>query len=295
MPEHTSHPDASPGPDRGHPGPIVSLAEVRAALAGVRGHAESDTVVPLLRRTLPGFWATIAAEYRVRNRVVDKALGAGIRRFVVFSPDLAPLRLAHELLPAGAGWRVLYLLDDAETAVRTRIVTTCSLDPDVAWLSATPGIEQCLRSAQGIGALALDEPVCVLASTALQHTRDPHALLAGLWNVLPPGSWVMASQVPPTPDTPAGTGLPAACAVFEHHTRTPLILRTAPEFDALFHHPHTWDTTIFGRAETARAPRHGPPLSTTDSSLALITRVAVRPVRTPSHGLVPAYRSTRTS
>lgn len=295
MPDHASHPDAPVAPDRGHPGPIVSLAEVRAALAGVRGHAESDVVASVLRRCRPGFQATIAAEYHIRNRVIDRALRAGIDQFVVLGADLPPLRLVHELT-AGTGCPVLYLLDDREIAVRTRIVTTCGLDADVDWLSATPGIEQCLRSAHGIGAIDLGEPICVLASTALQHTRDPHALLDGLWDVLPPGSWVMVSQVLPlVSDTPQGPGLPSACAVFEGHTRTPLILRTASEFDDLFRHPHPWDLTTAGRAQIRRTQDHGPPLSTTDSPSALITRVAVRPPRTRPHGLVPAHRSTPTS
>ncbi|WP_410646362.1 SAM-dependent methyltransferase [Amycolatopsis sp. cmx-4-54] len=240
--------------------------------------------------------ATIATEYRVRNHVIVRALRAGIRQFVALSPDLPPLRLAHELLPAGAGCRALYLLDDNEPAVWTRIVTTHSLTPDVAWLSSTPGIEQCLRTGHGIGAINLNRPLCVLGSTALRHTHDPHALLAGLWNILPSGSRVAVNQVLPlASDTPAETGHPPACNVFQRHTRTPLILRTAPELDALFMSPHPWDLTAAGPAQTHDTHDRGSSPSTADSSSALITRVAVRPPRTRPHGLVSAYRSTPTS
>ncbi|AUI58994.1 hypothetical protein BKN51_12750 [Amycolatopsis sp. BJA-103] len=280
----------------GHAWPIVSLAEARVALAGDCQHAESNAVASVLRCRRPGFWATIAAEYRIRNRVIARALQAGIGQFVALRPDLPPLRLVHELLPPGRGCRTLYLLDENEPAVRTRIVTTYSLTLDVAWLSSTPGIEQCLRTAHGIDAITLTEPVCVLGSTALQHTRDPQALLDGLWNVLPPGSWIAVHQaLPLTSDTPTEAGHPPACAVFERHTRAPLILRTATELDALFEHPHPWDLATAGRAQNLGTQDHGPPLSTTDPSSALITRVAVRPPRTRSRGPVPAHRSTPTS
>ncbi|MFI7121921.1 SAM-dependent methyltransferase [Amycolatopsis sp. NPDC049868] len=296
MPDHSSHAATPAAPVCGRPTPIVSLAEARVALAGVRGHAESDAVASILRSCRPGLEATIAAEYRVRNQVIVSALRAGIRQFVALSPDLPPLRLAHELLQAGTGCRVLYLLDDNERAVRTRLVTTHSLTRDVTWLSSTPGIEQCLRMGHGIGAINLNRPLCVVGSTALQHSRDPLALLAGLWNILPSGSWVAVNQVLPlASDTPTETGHPPACAVFLRHTRTPLILRTAPELDALFMSPYPWDLTAAVPSQIRDTQDRRSSLSTLDSSSTLITRVAVRPPRTRPHGLVPAYRSTPTS
>ncbi|OXM50318.1 hypothetical protein CFP71_28220 [Amycolatopsis thailandensis] len=296
MPDHTSHPDAPAIPDSGHAWPIVSLAELRVALAGVCQHAEPAAVASAIRGCRPGFDRTIEAEYRARNRVIDWAAGAGIRQFVALRPDLPPLRMVHEVLPPGQGYRVSYLLDDNEPAVRTRIVTTYRLTSGVDWLSSTPGIEQCLRMAHGIRAITLTRPVCVLASTALQHTHDPHTLLNGLWNVLPPGSWVAVNQVLPlASDTPLEPGDPPACPVFERHTRTPLILRTATELDALFGHPHHWDLTTAGPAQLLDTRHHPPPLSTTDSPSALITRIAVRPPRTRSHELMPGTQEHTTS
>ncbi len=289
MPDHSSHTDtaAVSGPDS--PQWLVTLTGVRAALGGLRDDAGANEAARRIRSRMPGFELTVPAEYRGRNRVITDALDAGIEQFVVFFPDRPPLIPAHEELPAAAGCRVLYLLDDAERAVRSWIVTAYRDDPNLHWVSPYPDLERCLRAADVAGDITLDRPICVLLSAALQHTHDPHTLVSGLWNVLPAGSWVYVSQVSPPPTRAAEAGTMSVEKEFELCTQTPLVLRSASELEQLFTVPHAWDLLHFGGAETHDPADGDSQPSMVDTAVELLTLVARRPARTrhaQRHGTV---------
>ncbi len=280
MPDQPCHPDIPTAPGADGPHWIVTRAGVRAAFGGLRDDIGADAAVSRLRHCLPGIEATIAAEYRERNRVIRRALEDGLRQFVVFYPDRPPLRPAHERLPAGAGCRVLYVLDDREAAVRSWLVSSCRGNSDVAWLPDYPDIERCLRAADVAGDITPSEPVCVLIGAAIQHTRTPETMLSGLWNVISAGSWVWVSQVSPPRTAASGPRRLPVEAEFEMCTQSPLVLRTAAELERLFVDPCEWDFLHFGGIETQTPSGDGPSPSTVQPVPEMLTLLARRPART---------------
>ncbi|OLZ50312.1 SAM-dependent methyltransferase [Amycolatopsis keratiniphila] len=282
MSDHPRHPGTTLASGLGDPHWIVTRARVRAALAGRPGDFGALAAAERIRACMPTIAAAIAAEHDVRDRVLAQAHAAGIDQYVVLDPDLPPWTPAHQQLPTGSGCRVLYLLDDDEPAVRSWIVTTCQDDPNIRWRSSYPDIAACLRVADLTGDITLTEPVCVLLSPALQHTHEPHALLAGLWNLLPADSWVSVTQLSPGEPTPvADTERSPGEIEFRNSTRSPLVLRSASELLRLFTEPHRWDITrcsgVEILAENPAPPVDGPPLSATHLVSELLTLIARRP------------------
>ncbi|MGY6658658.1 SAM-dependent methyltransferase [Amycolatopsis sp. TRM77291] len=281
MPEHPRDPDTAAVSALDGPQWIVTRAGVRAALGGRWDDLGALSAAWRLRACMPGIEATIAAEYEFRDQLADQAHRAGgLRQFVVVDPDLPPWRPVHEALPADAGCRVLYLVDDIERAVRTWLLTICQDLPRVDCTSSYPDIEMCLRTAALNRDITLDEPICVLLSPALQHTRDPEVVLSQLWNVLPAGSWVAVTQISsPAPATGAGRpALPVEIA-FTSCLDSPLVLRGAAELEQLFTVPHAWELLRFGGVECLSARGAGPALPAGRASPQLLTVVARRPPR----------------
>ncbi|MFC9249938.1 SAM-dependent methyltransferase [Amycolatopsis thailandensis] len=282
MSEHPSTPGTTLVSDLGDPQWITTRARVRAAFGGGLGDPSAHAAADRIRACMPTNDAAIEAEHDARDRALAQAYEAGIRNYVVLDPDLPPWTPMHQQLPAGSGCRVLYLLDDDEPAVRSWIVATCQGDTNVRWRSSYPDIASCLRVASLTGDISLTEPVCVLLSTALQHTQEPHAVVAGLWNVLPGGSWVSVTQLPPREPAPAANTERSPVEIqFRNSTRSPLVLRSASELVQLFTEPRRWDITRSSRVEL-RAGNLAPPgddarPSTVHAVSELLTLTARRP------------------
>ncbi|QXV57475.1 SAM-dependent methyltransferase [Amycolatopsis sp. TNS106] len=282
MSDHPRHPGTTLASGLGDPHWIVTRARVRAALAGRPGDPGAHAAAERIRACMPTIAAAIEAEHAVRDRVLAQAHAAGFGQYVVVDPDLPPWKAAHQKLPAGSGCRVLYLLDDDESAVRSWIVTTCQDDPNIRWRSSYPDIAACLRIADLTGDITLDEPICVLLSPALQHTQKPRALLAGLWNILPADSWVSITQLSLQERASAADADRSPGEIeFWNSTRSPLVLRSASELLQLFTEPHRWDLKQCGgveiQAENPAPPVDGPPPSTVNAVSELLTLVARHP------------------
>ncbi|HET6288786.1 MAG TPA: SAM-dependent methyltransferase [Amycolatopsis sp.] len=282
MSDQPSQPAATVTADPDRPQWPVTRAGVRAALGGRHDDPGAHSAAERIRACMPAFGAAIEAEHDVRDRVLARAYAAGFRQYVVLDPDLPPWKPVHQQLPAGSGCRVLYLLDDDEPAVRSWIVTACQGDTNVRWRSSYPDIAACLRVADLTGDITLGEPVCVLLSPALQHSQNPHALLVGLWNLLPADSWVSATQLSAQePALTVDTGLSPAEIQFRDSTRSPLVLRSASELVQLFTDPHEWHLEQCGgvelRVENPAPPGDGAPPSTVHAVSELLTVTARRP------------------
>ncbi|MFK0249614.1 SAM-dependent methyltransferase [Amycolatopsis azurea] len=301
MTDHPSTPGTTLVSDLGDPQWIATRARVRAAFAGGTGDPSAHAAAERIRACMPTFAAAIEAEHDARDRVLAQAYEAGFRHFAVLDPDLPPWTPVHQKLPAGSGCRVLYLLDDDEPAVRSWIVTSFHGDTKVRWRSSYPDLATGLRVAGLTGDITLAEPVCVLLSSALQHTHDPHALLAGLWHILPGGSWVSVAQLSPTEPVPTtDTGLSPVEAEFLNSTRSPLVLRSASELVQLFTDPHEWHLEQCGgveiRVENPAPPGDDAPPSTVHAVSELLTLTARRPGSgepVPSHGTTPHTERAR--
>ncbi|OXM43147.1 SAM-dependent methyltransferase [Amycolatopsis alba] len=282
MTDHPSTPGTTLVSDHGDPHWIATRARVRAALGGRTGDPSAHAAAERIRACMPAFAAALEAEHDVRDRVLAQAYEAGFRHYVVLDPDLPPWTPVHQRLPAGSGCRVLYLLDDDEPAVRSWMVRSFQGDTNVRWRSSYPDIASCLRVAGLTGDITLAKPVCVLLSPALQHTQDPRALLAGLWHVLPAGSWVSVTQLPAGEPAPtADAGLSPAQIQFRNSVRSPLVLRSASELVELFTDPHEWHLEQCGgvelRAENPAPPGDVAPPSTVHAVSELLTLTARRP------------------
>lgn len=227
---------------------------------------------------MPAFPATIALEHEFRDRTLGQAPGDGFWQYVVVGPDLPPWTPVHEALPASSGTRVLYLLDDAESAVRSWMVETYRETPGVSWMSSAPGLGACLRTAAASGEITLDAPIWVVLSSALQHTWDPQALLDDLWNVLPADSRVSVTHVAPrhTATTPDPGRSPVEAA-FTSSLPSPLVLRTASDVLDMFTDPHAWDLIRCSGVEIAAPPDPAASRAATDAAAELITVIARRP------------------
>ncbi|RSN60601.1 hypothetical protein DMH01_14980 [Amycolatopsis sp. WAC 04182] len=258
----------------------VTRAAVRAALGGRRDDPGAFEAAWRIRECMPTFPATIVAEHEFRDLVLALAARTH-RQYVVVDPDLPPWKPVHEVLPADSGARVLYLLDDAEAAVRSWMVATYRDNPDVSWMSSDPGLGACLRTAAADGEISLDAPIWVVLSAALQHTWDPQALLADLWDVLPADSRVSVTHVAPQhPATTPDSGRSSVEAAFTSSLPSPLILRTSSEVLDMFTDPHEWDLIRYSGVEIQAPPDTTTSLSTTDTAAELITVIARRPTRT---------------
>ncbi|WP_340682572.1 SAM-dependent methyltransferase [Amycolatopsis coloradensis] len=244
---------------------------------------------------MPAFAETITAEHEFRDRVLAQASRDGFRQYVVVDPDLPPWMPVHEVLPASSGTRVLYLLSDTESAVRSWMVATYHDNPDVSWMSSYPGLGACLRVAAGTGEITLDAPIWVVLSSALQHTWDPQALLADLWDVLPAESRVSVTHVAPQhPATTPDLGRSPVEAAFTSSLPSPLILRPISEVLDMFTDPHEWDLLRCHGVEIQASPDTATSVSTPDTASELITVIARRPPRTrplPSNSTVDHARN----
>ncbi|WP_410659546.1 SAM-dependent methyltransferase [Amycolatopsis sp. lyj-112] len=277
-PEHASR--IPPAAEPGHSGPngTTSLAGLRATLAGARDDAVPDAALWDVRKHIPSLGPSIAAEYEFRNRVIAGALEAGVGQIVVFQPDLRPWPLAHEMLPDGTDCRVLYLLDDAEPAVRSLITNTCRDILTVGWVPAYPRVEVCLHAAAVAGEIDLTKPICALVLHALQHMSQAKDLIAGLWNVLPPGSWVAVTHLTLRAQSdPGEIGLPQVAVEFRQHTGTPLVVRHADELAWRFQHPNTWDFLDPATGLAQGPGGTGTTSSTADGALMVTTLLVQRP------------------
>ncbi|UUV32240.1 SAM-dependent methyltransferase [Amycolatopsis roodepoortensis] len=258
----------------------MTRAGVRAALGGRWDDLGALSAAWRIRVCMPAFPETITAEHEFRDRVLIRA-ARRFRQYVVVDPDLPPWKPVHEVLPADRGARVLYLIDDAESAVRSWMVAAYRETPDVSWMSSAPRLGACLRTAAANGEITLDAPIWVVLSSALQHTWDPQALLADLWDVLPADSRVSVTHVAPQhPATTPDSGRSPVEAAFTSCLPSPLVLRPASDVLDMFTDPHAWDLIRCSGVEIHAPPCIAASRSTTDTAAELITVIARRPPRT---------------